>query len=262
MKRSLLALALVLIPFVLSAQNPPAAPKPQLFVVHEEIAKPSMLAQYESTTQEFFKMLTQAKVDPAVFSIRTYATTDFHYLYIAPIDSFAGMDKIVNVFMAIPAAVGNDRWQEFMRRSGATMDSMNDRIVMLRPDLSYRPENPRLKLDEHKYHRFQYYYLMPGTELEAEQIARDYAALFKKKNIPESFSIFMALSGDNLPLLVASIPAKSEADLVAADERTNAAVGDDVKPLQARALSITRKFELHEARVRPDLVYPPPPPAK
>ncbi len=260
MKQSLLALALVLSPVLAHAQNPPAAPpKPQLYVVHEEIAKPSMLAQYESTTQEFFKTLSQAKVDPAVFSIRTYVTPDFHYLFVAPIEGFGGMDKIMSVFMTLGAS---ERFQDLMKRGGATMESVNERVVMLRPDLSYMPESPRLKMEEHKYFRFEFYYLMPGTEMEAERIARDYAALFKKKNIPESYSIFMALNGDDLPLLVASIPAKSEADLVAADERTNAALGDDIKPVQARALGITRKFEIREARVRPDLVYPPPPPAK
>lgn len=259
MKRSLLALGLVFCPLVLQAQNPPAAPKPQLYVLHEEIAKPSMLAQYESTTQEFFKSLAQAKVDPATLTIRTYVSPDFHYYFLAPIDSFGGMDKIMTTFMTLSA---NAQFQDLMKRGGATMESVNESIIVRRPDLCYTPDNPRLKMEEHNYFKLQYYYLKPGTEMEAEQIARDYAALFKKKNIAEPFTIFMAVNGNDMPLLIASIPAKSAADWVAADERVNAALGADIRPLQARALNITRKFEVREVTTRPDLVYPAPAAAK
>ena len=263
MKRTLLAVALLLFPLIAAqAQNAPPAPKPQLFVIHEEIAKPSMLAQYESTTREFFKALTDAKVDPAVFSVNTYVTPDFHYIYLAPISSFAGMDKIAGMFMSMGNAVGNDRWQDLMRRGGATMESYSETVTMLRPDLSYVPANPRLKPEDRKYFRLEFFYLIPGKEQDAEAIARDYATLFKQKNWPEGYSIFMALTGENLPLLVVSIPAKSLADYVAADDRLNATLGADIKPLQARALSITRKFELRDVTARPDLVYPPPAPAK
>jgi hypothetical protein len=259
MKRTLLAVALALFPLIAAqAQNAPPAPKPQLFVIHEEIAKPSMLAQYESTTREFFKALSDGKVDPAVFSVNTFVTPDFHYIYLAPISSFAGMDKIASMFMTLPNAVGNDRWQDLMRRGGVTMESYSETVVMLRPDLSYMPATPRLKPEENKYFRLEFFYVIPGKEQDAEAIARDYAALFKQKNWPDGYHIYMALNGENLPLLVVSIPAKSRADYVAADDRLNATLGADIKPLQARALSITRKFELREAMARPDFVYPPP----
>ena len=250
MKRALVALALGVCSLAAYAQAPP---KPQFYVVHEEVVKPSMLGQYEATTKEFLNSLAQAKVDPAAFSFRGFVTPDFHYIYLAPIDGFGGMDKIANVFMTLGA---NEKFQDLMKRSGTTMESVSDTIIMRRLDLSYMPETPRLKMEEHNYYRLQYYYLMPGTDMEAEQIARDYAALFKKKNIPEAFTIFMEVMGNDTPLLIASVPAKSEADFIAADEKTNAALGADVRPLQERALRITRKFEVRHVTVRPDLVYP------
>jgi hypothetical protein len=134
---------------------------------------------------------------------------------------------------------------------------------MRRPDLSYVPANPRLKPEEQKYVRLQFYYLVPGKEMEAEAIARDYVALFKQKNVTESFSIYISILGDDLPLLVAAIPAKSPADYAAADERTNSITGAEGRALGQRALAITRRIETREAILRPDLSYPPPPaPAK
>jgi hypothetical protein len=262
MKRSFCVLALSLSSLTAQAQTQTAPPQPQLFVVHEEIAKPSMLAQYEATSAEFFRMLAQAKVDPKVFSVRGYMSPDLHYVFVSPIANFGGMDKIMGMFTALPDAVGKEKWADLMRRGGATYESYSDVVIMMRPDLSYWPASPRLKEEEHKFYRMQFYYLMPGTEMEAEAIARDYAALFKKKNIPDGYTIFMAMSGDDLPLLIASTPAKSLADFAAADDRNNAVLGADVRPLQARAMAITRRFQIREFTLRPDLVYPAPAAAK
>ncbi len=82
--------------------------------------------------------------------------------------------------------------------------------------------------------------------------------MFKSKNIPDGYNIYMGMLGTDLPVLLASISAKSESDLVAADERTNTTLGANVRPLQQRAMAITRRFERREAMVRPDLSYPMP----
>jgi hypothetical protein len=220
--------------------------------------KPSMLAQYEATSHEFFATLAQAKVDPATFSIIGFMSPDFRYTYFAPISDFAGMDKINQVFMTMADKVGKDKWADVMRRSGAATESYADFIIMERPDLSYVPAAPRVKAEDRKFYRVQFYYLMPGHETDAEAIAHDYAALFKQKNIPDGFTIYTAVTGNDLPLLVASVGAKSMADFAAADERNNATLGDAVRPLQGRALAITRRFEVRDYTTRPDLVYPMP----
>jgi hypothetical protein len=129
---------------------------------------------------------------------------------------------------------------------------------MWRPDLSYMPATPRLAQTDRRYFRWDFYYLLPGREKESEQIARDYAALFRQKGITDSFNIYTAVLGTDLPLLVAAIPAKSATDLLAADERINATLGADVRPLQQRAMAITRRFERREGTLRPDLSYPAP----
>jgi hypothetical protein len=113
-------------------------------------------------------------------------------------------------------------------------------------------------MEEEKYTRLDFYYLLPGKQSEAEAIARDYVALFKQKNITQRYSIFMNIMGNDLPVLVAAIPGKSEADVVAADQSTEATLGADVRPLQARAMAITRRFERRTATYRPDLSYPGP----
>ena len=254
MKRTFL-LSSLLVSFSAFAQQPDM-PKPQLYIVHEEVAKPSAMMQYESSARDFVAALSEKKV-PAL-NWRTFMTPDFHYIYLAPIANFAAYDSIQDEWSRARDMVGASRFDDVMHRGNDAMASYNEQIFMWRPDLSYMPTAPRLAQTDRRYFRWDFYYLIPGHEKESEQIARDYAALFRQKNITDSFNIYTAVLGTDLPLLVAAIPAKSQADLVAADERINTALGADVRPLQQRAMAITRRFDRREGTLRPDLSYPAP----
>ena len=254
MRRTALALGLFLLPAAVFAQ-----PKPDLYVVHEEVVPPGMMMRYEAVTKEMLGTLAAKNVMNPNVAFTAFMTTDMHYLYVARLaNGLGGLDAMYNAWMSMPDTVGKEKWKDLETRGSATMSSYNEMVIMRRPDLSYEPATPRIKLEEHAYYHWQFYYLQPGKESEAEQICRDYAALFKSKNVPDGFTIFMAMMGQDLPLLVAAIPAKSPADFAATDERNTALLGNDLRALQARALGITRRFETREGWYRPDLSYPSP----
>ncbi len=254
MKRlSLVALCLLFSMAALAAD----APKPQLFMIHEEIAVPGMIPQYEAVTKDLIKIFAEKKLTSASFVVNTYMTTDLHYLYVTPIANWGQIDAAYKDWMGLPEVVGKDKFDDMMKRGSAATVSYSDTVAAKRDDLSYVPENPRVKPEEATFGRLEYYYLKPGTDQQAEQIAKDYVALFKSKKIADGFTIYTAMSGTDLPLLVAVITAKSPADFAAADEKNSAALGDALRALQARALAITRRLERRDSFFRPDLSYMP-----
>jgi hypothetical protein len=233
-------------------------PRPELYIVHEELIKPGSMMAYEAASKDFINALAEKKVTSPALTWNAYVTDDMHYLYVVRIPNFAAMDSSMGEWDKAKAAVGAARWADLERRGSEGMASYNEIVTMRRPDLSYMPANPRLKMEEQHYVRLDFYYLVPGKQAEAEAIAKDYIALFKQKNIAESFNIYIGVMGNDLPVLVAAIPAKSGADQAMADERVNATLGADVRPLQARAMAITRRFDRRTATYRPDLSYPAP----
>jgi hypothetical protein len=259
MKRVLASLCLLFLAVSVFGQMAPAAPKPEFYLIHEEVAKPSMLMQYESISREMLSAFTEKNADPKVMGMSLYTTTDFHYVYVVPIPNFGGIDAINQGFMTMAQALGKDRWKDIMSRSNATMSSFNEFVVMGRPDLSYVPATPRVAQADVRFNHWAFYYLDASKAQEdVEQVARDYAALFRSKNIPDPFNVFIAASGNDLPLLIVSVPAKSAADYYNEEERINTILGADVRPLQARAMMNTRKYEVKDARFRPELSYPMP----
>ena len=256
MKRGLLALGFLFLAVSVSGQATPE--KPQYFLIHEEMAKPSMLQQYEGASRDIVATFKEKSADPKVFNVNVYMATDFRYLYVVPIANWAGLDAFQQSWMALSQTVGKDRWRDLMTRGNNAMSSYNEFVIMRRPDLSYTPASPRLKPEEQPFVHMMFYYLDPARSDESEQIAKDYVALFKAKNISDAFSIFQFMSGNDLPVLLATTRAKSAADFYANDEKVNAMLGADVRALQARALAITRKFEVRDAMYRPELSYPGP----
>ncbi|MGZ5494045.1 MAG: hypothetical protein ACXW3E_11550 [Thermoanaerobaculia bacterium] len=256
MKRDLLALGLLFLAVSASGQATPE--KPQYFLIHEEMAKPSMLQQYEGASRDILATFKEKSADPKVFNANVFSTTEFQYIYVVPIANWGGLDVFQQSWMALSQTVGKDRWQSLMTRSNNAMWAYNEFVIVRRPDLSYTPANPRLKPEEQPFVHLQFYYLDAARSEESEQIAKDYVALFKAKNISDGFSVYQVLSGNDLPMLIASSRAKSAADYYANDEKVNATLGADVRALQARALAITRKFEVRDAMYRPELSYPGP----
>jgi hypothetical protein len=252
MKRLSLAVLITLISLAAFAVEPP---KPQLYSLYEEVAIPSMTTQYEGATKDMIKALGEKKVTSPSFVLNTYMTTDFHYLYLTPISNWAQLDTIDKDWRGMKDTIGADRFNDIERRGNGAMTSFDSAIIARRDELSYRPENPRLPESDQPFARLDFYYLRPGTEEQAEQVAKDYVALFKEKKIGDSFSIYTAMSGHDLPLLVAVIPAKSPTDFATADEKTTAILGDALRTLQGRAMALTRRIEHKDVWFRPDLSY-------
>src|SRR5687768_4084909 len=95
MRRVTLAGCLFLFAAAALAQQP-APPMPALFYVHEEIAKPSMITEYEKTTKEFGAMVRGASIP---FFYDAYSTSDFHYYFITRMNSAGYLDTMMKTFM-------------------------------------------------------------------------------------------------------------------------------------------------------------------
>jgi hypothetical protein len=256
MKRAFLLLSFLVSFAALAADMP----KPELFIIHEEAVKPSAMMAYEAAAKDLVAALSEKKFSSPALNWTAIMTTDVHYTYVVRLSNFAALDSWQAEWGKAAAAVGAERWAALERRGNDALSSYAEVVTMRRPDLSYVPANPRLKPEEQRYLRLEFFYLIPGKEKEAEAVAKDYIALFKQKNVGDSFSVYASIYGDDLPLWVVTSTAKSPADYAANDERVNAALGADLQALQQRSMSVSRRFVLREGFVRPDLSYPPPAP--
>lgn len=248
-KTSLAILASGLLAGALAAQAPPAM---ETWMIHQEMVQPSKVAQYEATTREFVETVKANRDTAPHFVFSTLMSPDFTYTYALQIPNMAGVDTINGEFGALAQKLG-PKWADLSRRNGETLTSVREFVVGVVPSLSYQPATPRLKPGEAKFAHFDFYYVMPGHEDEADKICADFAALYKAKNLPNGYWIMKSVLGSDMPAIIVRTDAKDAADFYGAQAQDMAAIGDAGKALFARAFAITRRFETRDAWLRPDL---------
>ncbi len=235
---------------------------PKWYVMHQELARPSMLKQYEDTSKEFVATVRQHHEASPLFNFVGFSGDDYVYTYVTQIRSFSDVEAIISGFGKLAQAVGEAKWGDLMVRSGQAMEWMRDSILMEDPSLSYMPAKPRLKPEEEAYVHVDLYYVQPGREADADAVAREFAELYRKKNVTESYRLFKVVMGWDTPLIIVTTSAKSPADYEARMVEVRGMLGAEGQALFQRAFSLTRRFEMHGGWVRPDLSLEPLKPAQ
>lgn len=238
-------------------QEPAQQPAPQMILVHEETVKPPMLEQYLQGSKEFFAMVEANRDVMPTFHAEAFQTDEYEFVFALPLSSFAQMDSLMGEFMAM-AEKGGASWEETMKKGSAATQQIDEYVMVHRTDLSYTPAEPRVPMVEAAVYRWDFYYLQPEMTMEAEQIAKDVAALYEEKGIRDAYGVFQAVMGGDMPFLVVSVPGKSVADIETRLGEIATTLGDAWAPIQARIHGATRHFVSKYAWARPDLSLAPP----
>ena len=254
-----LALAVAL-PGLAQEEAPEAAGSPpQMILVHEETVKPPMLEQYLQGSKEFFAMVEANRDVMPTFNAQAFQTDEYEFVFALPLSSFAQMDSLMGEFMAM-AEKGGASWEETTKKGAAATRQFDEYVIVHRTDLSYTPAEPRVSMVNAAVYRWDFYYLQPEMAMEAEQIAKDVAALYQEKGIRDAYGVFQAVMGGDMPFLVVSVPGQSVADIETRLAEIATALGDAWPPIQARIHAATREYVSKYAWARPDLSLAPPAP--
>jgi hypothetical protein len=246
-----LSVALALVASAAGAQTS----TPPYFVIHQEIAKPSMVKEYEATSREFVALVKANKAKMPHFGFNAFMSPDFTYTFAAPIPNLAGMDAINADFGALAQAAGAS-FADLNKRSGAATEYISESVIQLVPESSYTTAEPRIGPGPARYFHYALYYIIPGREAEAEAVGADYVKLFKAKGVKTGYTVYKTVMGPEMPLYIVSVGALDAADYHAEDAKVRAMLGAEMQALDARLSALVRRIEMREAVVRPDLSVP------
>ncbi len=250
------AVAVVLAAAAVPATAQESAP-PQLVLVHKETIRPPMMDAYVKTTKAFVDMVGKHRDVMKTFNAAAFQTDEMEMVYVMPLTSFADMDRVGGEFMAMEQA-GGDAWKQLMAQNGATTVKADEWVLARLADASYAPAEPAVAMEQAKVFRWDFYYLEPGKESEAVELAKDVKALYEQKGSHDSWDLFQAITGSDMPYLVVGIPGTSPADIEARGAATHAAMGDAWTQVEQRISTVVRSTRSVYAWARPDLSIPPP----
>ena len=245
----LLVLIAGLAPAVVAESHEEAAPKaPPLFFIWTDHVPMSNAAAYEAEAKKVMAKMAETEEGKKLQFFTLSGSGG--YSYVIQLADMADFSKKSQEFMAATMAVGG---MEVWDASNALVDHGAGQLIVLRPDLSYTPAEPRAEEASGPVRVHDWWYVRPGHEQAIEEVAKKLVALYTEKNIDPGWRVYQAVTGDDLPLYVVTSTAASPADSYANDERVGGILGEDSQKLLGEAASHARRVEQTMSRMRPDM---------
>ena len=225
----------------------------KLFLLHEEVAKISMWGQYEETSKEWVDLMTQGGLD--LSAVYASQRDDGHYYYLIPINNYADVDKMTEVFNAAISKIGKDKWKEYVMRNYSSMESSCDYVIRRSDKYSYEPKEPRLKPEEEGFIHWMFFTYASGKRQEVLDIIADWKALYEKYNIPDGWAIWFPEFGFQNNMIALTESAKDGSDFYAENDKNSKILKDEQQKLWERISANVLTIEDKYGKPRPDLEY-------
>lgn len=229
---------------------------PQLYYLVQEFVKPPMTQQYETAGKAFLKDLAATAKAKETIQFTTVSGPEVGYIYVVPVDGWAGLSQAFQDWEAASQAMGQEKWMQHMAHSSATVDHSATSIMMARDDLSYLPQSVALTPDR-PYRHYTWWYVVPGKETDIEAVAKEYIALYRSKNIQTGWRVYQEIVGPDLPMYLVVSTAADEASFHAEEKRIREMTGAEGQRLEQKAMQFARRLEINDSWIRLDLSFPP-----
>jgi hypothetical protein len=225
----------------------------RLFAIHEDVVIPAMSEKFENATKDFMKALKQNGFD---FSIRSSQTDDYHYLFLTPLKNYGDLDKMNESFDKVIKKMGMGNWRKMMSGFDGVYEYHRDFTAKLDEDLSYKPKNPRLKIDEASFLHWDFYNFYEDNGSKIDKLGKDFKALYNTKEIPNGYDVWMTDIGDPYSTVIVVSWAKDAVDFYTESKKDNEMLGDAANKIwKEEAMPILKHFEHKNGKIRRDLSY-------
>ena len=220
--------------------------QPQLMEILEVQVKPEFTAQYEAAVKE--RMAWQ-KDNGYPFQVSAFQLSQGFYRFVTRIGTWSGRDQLNQWFA--PFRSGDA--PAFVDPLFASIDNASVSYQMTRPNLSYRPANPRLAAGTaNAIHELRLYF-KPGTYRQVREILAKFVEVYADHGIQEGKLVWRQVAGTDGPVITNYFPAASTEAFYANRASGLQEMGSDFQELVEELAPFLRKTEDLDWTIRRDL---------
>ena len=241
-------ISLLVIPFHISAQEQQS----MLIKIWDFAVQPSKVSDFEKILKE---IVAKDKKYQLSHPYRVYKTGDFHYHLRIAVEGYGDFEKYGESWNSVRTKMGAEKNDLLYEKLAETYESYTSHFVRRRHDLSYIPENPRLKEEERNYVFIDRLFVKSSKEKEFEELMKELLALEKKKNISETIIAGKGASGQNLPFYNFALIAKNDIDFFGHNQKMWELLGEEGRDIFNNLFNYVRSREFFRLTFCPDLSY-------
>ena len=250
-KKNLLIIVSIIL--FLNVQNLHAQEKEsdsQLWLAQEMVVKPSMEKQHRSLVKKYIELCKKHSLS---INWNAKHNGNFHYYYFYPVNDYNEINAIDEESAAVRKEFGSENWIAWHE----TYYSYKSYYLESSTNLSYIPENPRLKSEDHNYVKWHLYYTIPGKGSEFKKLFKGFKTILESKKYIGSLNIGWGDIGVEGPLYIVYSSGKSSVDFLEQNSKMWKLIGEEGWEIYEKAIALTRKLETLELWDLKDLSYSP-----
>ena len=226
--------------------------QPTWFTIIADHVDISNMAAFEEVSRDFVRLFEDKGIED--MSWITIMGPELGYTYALPGMGPEDMGAMNAEWSAAMTSLGQAgaRLQE---RSDALVESREMYYLLLRPDLSYRPEAVGFTPTE-PHRTYVQFHVMPAKVAEFEASARAWAEAYGRHDVDHGFRLYQYMTGADLPMYLLVKNARDEAHAASLSAQLTATLGADNDRLMQQTGATLRSVREMRGEVRPDLSYP------
>jgi len=250
--KSLLFLILAAFTFQLFAQE---ESKSELFVLHQDKVKIDKVDEYEGYVKELFDLWKQHGMEITVK--HASKTSDNTYNFLTPMKGYSDLEKHETYWSNFEKKVDPDVMSGLMKKMDATYTSHKNVIIRKSHDLSYWPEDDRMKGEKTKFLHFAHFQFKLGHMEDANKLMKEYKELMTKKKNRDGYTVWISDIGGDIGQVVVVRWAKDPVDFYTASKSRNDSVADEIKTLRNNFRNVLTSYSSNTGKPMPEFLYKP-----
>lgn len=226
----------------------------KLLFIQEIAVDPSGVTAFEAEIKQFIPQYSEHKFP---YHFLTYKGDDFHYYFLFTVNNFTNIDHFFKASSELTEKVGVENIQSQHKRLAGVIKNITYFFLQHLPEISYMPENPRLKPEERTFYNWAFFYVKFGMEKEFENTLKEWLALYKNKEIPNEYIFYVGSIGTEMPLYIAVESGKEVVDFFTEINKTNEKFGEEGRALWEKTWPLVKRFEMKSCTFCPELSFTP-----
>ncbi len=226
---------------------------PKMYWVHEDVVKPSMIAEYEAVCKDLTSNLKKHNIQE--LNVIVTNTSDHRYLWVSPIASMADIN--FSAWETLSEKMGGTAMDDLFDRMNKSYDTEHDYVIHLDEELSYMPGGITQTPEGQDYRKFHYFHYTPGNEDAVREKSAAIKKLFESKGSKVHYRTYKSGFGNRGAFYMVAVAAKDATDYATKIAENNELLGEEWPKIYGDFQASLLEYEMVEGQMRPDMAYSP-----
>jgi hypothetical protein len=238
-----------LLPLAVNGQAPEK--QYQLFLVVDELVKPSMMDAYYEAGK---KWTAYMKAHEYPYPFNTFWTGDNHVYWSFPIQSYADIDKMMEESKKLREK-SPDEYKALEDAFKGTYDTSRICVYTLDYENSMIAEGGEGEPEESNFIFFDIYYFEPVYDNEMNKLWDEWKAFLSDKEIVQTWEFYWGAMGTDNPMIVMAASAKNAVEFEQENAKMWNVLGNEASQIKQKMMKYVRKQEQKTAWFQKELSY-------